>query len=130
MAFLRRIYNRYHKLGKKKGKKRVWRKPKGRDNKMREKRRGYGAVVSIGYRKSNAERQFTPVVNNINELSKISKGQKIIIGNLGRRKKVELVKRAENAGVVIVNFNAKKFLEKYQKAAESGKTIEKGELKK
>jgi ribosomal protein L32E len=37
--FLRRIWSRYSKLGKKRKKKQVWRKPRGRDNKMREKRK-------------------------------------------------------------------------------------------
>jgi len=45
--FLRRLTNRYLKLGKKRKKKQKWRKPKGRHNKMREKERGYPAVVSI-----------------------------------------------------------------------------------
>ena len=54
--FLRRLTNRYLKLGKKRKKKQKWRKPKGRHNKMREKERGYPAVVSIGYRKNRNER--------------------------------------------------------------------------
>jgi large subunit ribosomal protein L32e len=114
-TFLRRIHHKYHKLGKKKGKKRVWRKPKGRDNKMREKRRGYGAVVSVGYRHSETERKPTPVVRNINELHGLQKGQDIIVGNLGRKKKVELIKKAHEKGIVIININSKKFLKKNTK---------------
>lgn len=113
MAFLRRIYNRYHKLGKKKGKKRVWRKPKGRDNKMREKRRGYAPVVSIGYKKGASERQNIPVIRNAKDLLKVSKGQKIILGNFGKKKKLEIVKKAEESGIFIVNINAKKFMKKF-----------------
>ena len=40
MKFKRRIWNRYSKLGKKRKKKQVWRRPTGRDNPMREKKRG------------------------------------------------------------------------------------------
>jgi len=35
--FLRRTWSRYSKLGRKRKKKQKWRKPTGRDNKMREK---------------------------------------------------------------------------------------------
>lgn len=114
-VFLRRIYNRYHKLGKKKGKNRVWRKPKGRDNKMREKRRGYAPVVSIGYRQKESERDKTPVIRNLVELSKYTKGEKVILGNVGRRKKLDLVKKAEEMGVIIINVNTKKFLKETKK---------------
>jgi len=114
-VFLRRIYNRYHKLGKKKGKNRVWRKPKGRDNKMREKRRGYAPVVSVGYRKKESERDKTIIIRNASELSKISKGQKIILGNVGNRKKMDLIKKSEERGVFIVNINTKKFLKSMEK---------------
>jgi len=111
-TFLRRIYNRYHKLGKMKGKKRVWRKPKGRDNKMREKRRGYSPVVSVGYRQGKSERESLIIVRNFDELSKMKKGDRIILGNVGNRKKINLVKSAGEKGIVIVNVNTRKFLKK------------------
>ena len=109
-VFLRRIYNRYHKLGKKKGKNRVWRKPKGRDNKIREMRRGYAPVVSVGYKKKESERERIPVIRNVAELSKVVKGKKVVLGKLGKKKKLDLVKKAEEMGVLIVNINSKKFL--------------------
>ena len=56
--FLRRTSNRYGKLGKNRRKKQVWKKPRGRDNKMREKRRGYPQVVSIGHKKKNIKIYF------------------------------------------------------------------------
>ncbi|MBD3247626.1 hypothetical protein GF378_03335, partial [Candidatus Pacearchaeota archaeon] len=54
--FIRRMHRRHSKLGKKRKKKQVWRKPTGRDNKMREKRKGYPAVVSVGYRTEKEKR--------------------------------------------------------------------------
>lgn len=113
-TFLRRIYNRYHKLGKKRGKNRVWRKPKGRDNKLRDKRRGYGPTVSIGYRQKESERGNFLVVRNIPELLKASRGQEIVLGKIGKRKKIELVKKAGEMGVIIINVNSKKFLKKVE----------------
>ena len=71
--FLRRTSNRYSKLGRKRKKKQVWRKPKGRDNKMREKRRGYPAVVSIGYKKGKHKTQI--IINNVKDLEKKMKKQ-------------------------------------------------------
>ena len=109
-AFLRRIYNRYHKLGKKKGKNRVWRKPKGRDNKLRDKRRGYGPTVSVGYRQKESERGRFLVVRNVPELLKVSKGQEVVFGKVGKKKKIELVKLAGEKGIVVLNVNSKKFL--------------------
>ena len=64
--FLRRTWNRYSKLGKRRKKKQVWRRPTGRDNKMREKRRGYPAVVSLGYRKEKNTRGKISVIFSIN----------------------------------------------------------------
>ena len=122
--FLRRIYNRYHKLGKKKGKNRVWRKPKGRDNKLRDKRRGYGPTVSVGYRQKSSERENVFVVNNTNDLLAVQKGQRAVIGNLGKKKMIEVIKVAQDKGIKFENVNLRKFL----KETEKGKA--KGEIKK
>ena len=56
IIFLRRDWNRNPNLGKGRKKKQVWRKPKGRDNKMREKRRGYPSVVSQGHGKDKSQK--------------------------------------------------------------------------
>ncbi len=64
--FLRRIHNRYSKLGRRRKKKQIWRRPTGRDNKMRERRRGYPARVQIGYKKNEHEEFET--INNVKEL--------------------------------------------------------------
>src|SRR3989344_5978169 len=114
-VFLRRIYNRYHKLGKKKGKKRVWRKPKGRDNKLRDKRKGYGPVVSIGYRQKAEEREKIIVVNNFLELSNIQKEQRVVLGKVGKKKKMDMIKIAQERGIDFENVNIKKFLKETEK---------------
>ena len=59
VKFLRRQAARYAKFGNGKGKKAKWRKPTGRDNKMREKRKGYPAVVSIGYGTPESKAKIT-----------------------------------------------------------------------
>lgn len=113
--FLRRISNRYSKLGKKRKKKQVWRNPTGRHNKMREKRKGYPAVVSIGY---GTNKKFMgmldgkkPVmVNNLKDLEKVKKDEIAVVGKIGKKKKIEIAKKAEEMKVEIYNMNPKKFL--------------------
>lgn len=114
--FLRRVWSRYSKLGKRRKKKQKWRRPTGRDNKMREKRRGYPAVVSIGYRKSSKERsenaKNTIYISNAKELDKVKQGQKVVIADVGNRKRNEIAKKAEEKKIKIQNLNVKKFLKK------------------
>jgi len=130
--FLRRTWDRYNKLGKGRKKKQVWRRPKGRDNKMREKRKGYPIVVSVGYKKKMSERKRIRVVRNIEDLEKIKKNEIVIIGNIGKKKKVEIAKKATKMKIPIQNINIKKFLKKSekQKETEQKKTDKKGEEKK
>jgi len=115
--FLRRTWSRYSKLGKGRKKKQVWRKPKGRDNKMREKRKGYPAVVSIGYKKDTKsqgkikERQPI-IVKNLKELENAQKNQIAIIGKIGKKKKIEIAKIAKEKKIQIYNLNVEKFLKK------------------
>jgi len=115
MKFLRRVWNRHSKLGKGRKKKQVWRKPKGRDNKMREKRRGVPVVVSIGYRKDKKLRgtikNKKPVlVNNIKDLLSLKKNEIAIIGNVGKKRKIELAKKSKELKIQLQNLNVDKIL--------------------
>lgn len=110
MEFVRRTSNRYSKLGKRRKKKQIWRRPTGRDNKMRERRRGYPSRVEIGYKKANSEKAIT--ISNSRELEKIDKNAKIIVGNVGKRKKIEIAKKAKEKGIKLSNLNANSFLKK------------------
>ncbi|MFH1608129.1 MAG: eL32 family ribosomal protein [archaeon] len=112
-TFLRRTWSRFSKLGKGRKKKQKWRNPTGRDNKMREKRKGRPATVSIGY---GGENKVRPVlVKNIKELQKISKNDFVIIGNVGKKKKIEIAKKANEMKIKIHNLNAKNFLKEIEK---------------
>ena len=117
--FLRRTWNRYNKLGKRKRKKQVWRRPKGRDNKMREKRKGYPMVVSVGYKKKKSEKKTIRVVRNIKDLEKTRKNDMVIIGNIGKKKKIEIAKKAIKMKIPVQNINIKKFLKKSEKKKET-----------
>jgi len=142
--FLRRISNRYSRLGRKRKKKQVWRNPTGRHNKMREKRKGYPIIVSIGYRTEKDSRgkingKMPVKIMNVRGLEKIGKNNIIIIGNIGRKKKMEIIKIAKERNIEIANRNFEKMLREEVKkevktkitAEEAKKIIEsnKGERK-
>lgn len=109
IKFLRRTSSRHSKLGRKRKAKQVWRKPKGRHNKMREKRRGYPTVVKIGYRKGDHKSLIT--IHNIKELEKAKEKGIIVVGKIGKKKKIEIAKKAKEKGIKIYNLNVEKFLE-------------------
>jgi large subunit ribosomal protein L32e len=120
VKFLRRDATRFSKFGNGRGKKAGWRKPKGRDNKMREKRRGYAPSVSIGYRTDKKVRgiinEKTPVnIMNINDLKKIGKNEIGIVGNIGKKNKIEIVKKAKELKIELKNINIEAFLKKLEK---------------
>jgi len=122
MKFLRRISNRYSKLGKRRKKKQVWRRPTGRDNKMRERRRGYPVRVSVGYKKADKEKAI--IIQNPKELEKIDKKSVIVVGNVGKKKKIEIAEKAKDLKIKLSNLNINKFLEK-NKPKKKEKTEEK-----
>lgn len=114
--FLRRIWSRYSKLGRHRKKKQKWRRPTGRDNKMRERRTGYASRVSIGYM-SNKKTKGKPlkIVSNIQDFKGVNEKDLVIIGKVGKKKKIEILKMAKEKKVEIQNINSKKFLKKIGK---------------
>lgn len=115
--FLRRRWYSYGKLGLKRKKKQKWRNPNGRDNKMREKRRGYLAVVSIGYGTEKARKGMVlgkkPIrVENLNELKKVKQNEIAVLGKVGKKMKIEIAKHAKQNKIEIQNLNINKFLKK------------------
>jgi len=114
--FLRRSSDRYSKLGIRRKKKQKWRKPTGRHNKMREKRRGYRAVVSIGYGTGRKENKI--IIMNIKDLEKIKENQKVIVGKIGRKNKIEIAKAAKEKKIRIENLNIDKFLKNLEKKSD------------
>jgi len=111
MKFLRRSWRMYSKLGKRRKSKQVWRKPKGRDNKMREKRKGRSPVVSIGYKTKRGERKVI-VVNTLKDLEMAKKYEVVHMGRVGKKKKLEILKKAKENKINFSNFNAGRFLKK------------------
>ena len=118
MKFLRRDWNRHPKLGKKRKDKQVWRRPKGRDNKMREKRKGYPKVVSPGYEKEKTVKgkinDKEPItITKVSELDLAAENNMIpVLGRVGKKRKMEIAKKAYEKGIEIANLNPKKYLKK------------------
>lgn len=120
--FLRRTWDRYSKLGKKRKKKQKWRRPTGRDNKMRERSKGHSKIVSVGYKKSKKiNKKDQIVIRNIMELEKAKKNQIIIVGHIGKKKKIEIAKKAKKMKIPLQNLNIEKFLKKLENKNEPKK---------
>lgn len=132
--FLRRKPTAYSKLGNRRKKKQVWRKPTGRDNKMREKLKGRPAVVSIGYRTDKIARgmieEKQPVyVENVSQLKRLRENEVPILGSVGIKKKIEIAKFAEKSNIKIHNLNVKKFLKQRTRSPiSSAKNAERKEV--
>ena len=115
--FLRRVWSRYSKLGRNRKKKQKWRRPKGRDNKMREKRRGYMATVRIGYRGNKEKRgkingkEIAVIFNKKELLEANERNRMIMIGKTGRKNKIILALAAKEKGIKIHNLNIDRFLQ-------------------
>lgn len=109
-----------------------WRRPRGLDNKMRRKIKGWPATVNAGYRGPKAARGLHPsgyqevLVHNTEEIKEINpKTQAIRIAHtIGRRKKAEILATARKKGVYVLNLREIK-----EKTTEEAATEEKIEEK-
>lgn len=88
-----------------------WRKPKGVDNKMRKQVSGVPPLVKVGYRGPKSARGLHPsgyrdrLIHNIKDLEKLDpKIDAARIGHtVGRRKRIDIVSRANALGVKVLN---------------------------
>lgn len=106
--FIRRDSVRYSKLGKGRKKLQVWRKPKGRDSKMRLSRKSYPATVSVGYKTAKKDSgkidgKYPILVYNTNDIEKLGKENVAILAKVGAKKKLEIIKFAEEKKIKIIN---------------------------
>ena len=124
IKFIRRNWNRFSRLGMGRKKKQKWRNPTGRHNKIREKIRGHPAPVSIGYKKGkNLSEKKPAVIYNLADLEKVRGNAAITIGKIGKRKKIEIIKKAIGKKIRIQGISAKKFIGKNEKM--NGKKLNK-----
>lgn len=120
IKFLRRNWSKASRLGKGRKKKQVWRSAKGRHSKTRNKRKGYPAIVEVGFKQDKKERLLIngkkPVqIMNVKQLEKIKKEEIAIIGKVGNKKRIEMARIAKEKGISIQNLNVTKLLKKVEK---------------
>jgi large subunit ribosomal protein L32e len=118
--FIRRTWKKYSKLGKRRKSKQKWKRPTGRDNKMRDKRRGYPKTVSVGYVRDKELRGTIDGKNflrveSVAELERVGKNQIAIIGKVGKKRKIEIAKKAKEKKIEIANLNVQRFLKKEER---------------
>ena len=92
-----------------------WKRPKGLQSKMRERRKGNPKYIEPGYGAPAAIRGATPdglfhiVVSNVSGLSLIREGQGVVIASgVGMRKRAEIAAAAVQKKLPLINVKAEK----------------------
>jgi large subunit ribosomal protein L32e len=88
-----------------------WRKPKGKDNKMRKQKAGVPAIVKVGYRGPRAARGLHPsgytdnLVHNVRELARLDpKKDAARLGHtVGKKKRLQIIAKASELGIKVLN---------------------------
>ncbi len=106
--FLRQDWHKKIKLGSQIKKKRKWRAAKGGDSKVRLERLGHARRPKVGWGNRKQDRGkikgLIPVrIENLKQLENISKEQGIIIASIGRKKKLEIISKAKEKSIIILN---------------------------
>ncbi len=105
--FLRHLWWKFKKFQNKL----AWRRPKGNDNPMRMKEKGYPPPVSVGYRTPRIIRGLHPsglkpvVVSSVSQLKSYSPDEVIVYisSTVGRRKKALILEEARKLGFRVAN---------------------------
>ena len=100
-----------------------WKRPKGLQNKMRERRKGNPRYIEPGYgspatvKGATREGLFPIMVSRASDLTKVKEGfGAIISATVGLRKKAEIVKAATEKKLKLLNVNAADFVKLFEES--------------
>ena len=105
-----------------------WRRPRGLDNKIRRKIKGWPAGVSVGYKGPKIARGLHPsgyrevLVYNVKDLSTVDPNTQAarIAHTVGKRKRALIIAEAKKLNIKILNFKASPETEKKEEQATEG----------
>jgi large subunit ribosomal protein L32e len=131
--FLRSDWHKRLRIGRRRKKLRKWRRPKGRHNKIRERRKGRGARVDVGYGSPKVVRGtingLKPVlIYSPKDLEKLGEEDVGIIASVGMKKKLEILNAAKEMAKtkqIKLNVDIEEELEKINKKLEAKKRARK-----
>jgi large subunit ribosomal protein L32e len=132
--FVRQESWRYERL------KENWRRPKGLDNKMRRKIKGWPPRVNVGYRGPKVARGLHPsgykevLVHNVEEIKKVDpKTQAVRIAHtVGKRERAKILTESRKRRITVLNIKEvvkEEKLEKEEEAEEKEKPKQKRKRK-
>jgi large subunit ribosomal protein L32e len=109
-----------------------WRRPRGLDNKIRRKIKGWPAGVSVGYKGPKIARGLHPsgyrevLVYNVKDLSTVDPNTQAarIAHTVGKRKRALIIAEAKKLNIKILNFKASPETEKKEEEAAEGEEKE------
>lgn len=106
--FLRTDWHKKIRLGKGVKKNQKWHGAKGRQNKLRLNRKGRMQRPKVGWGATMGTKGFVGGVEavrveNIKEVEAVKKGQGIIVAKVGKKKRMEIIKKANEMKITILN---------------------------
>lgn len=124
--FIQQDYHKKRRLSKK------WKRPTGLQSKMRHQFRGYNRRVKQGWRSPIEIRGYhgkgvEPIlVNNVSDLNSVKHDQGVVIAsNVGLKKRLDIVKKAQELKLIILNVNPENILKKAESLKNRKKRLRK-----
>ncbi|MAH49458.1 hypothetical protein CMI37_26785 [Candidatus Pacearchaeota archaeon] len=120
--FLRTAWHKQIKLGKTVKKKRKWRAAKGRHNKLRLGEAGRARRPKVGWGSKKEKGKEILVIQNLKQLEELKDVKEILIGKVGKKKRAEMIKMANEKKIKILNKYRKVVKEKVEESKTEIKT--------